>query len=140
MENFFKIFKSILGEDIILYKDKVYGYKLTELGKFQYQFYIDNNNLIFNINLERICPKNYRDNMVKFIDQANFHILIGFIIFNYQEGTIQFRHSVNIKSVEMTEKFIRNFFAGAFHNFLPNYLPIQYICQGKSVSYALSKV
>lgn len=69
----------------------------------------DSKLLVGMLTYTRKCPKEYRDDMVLFMNRTNFDFSMGGFEMDRSDGEMKYRNAVDVESLELTATFINNF-------------------------------
>ena len=73
----------------------------------------DTERFILYLNFGPTAAEDYRDETARFIALANWKLSIGNFEFDYDEGEVRFKTSIDFAGAELSEKLIRNAISNA---------------------------
>lgn len=102
---------------------------------------IDLEQLMFYVVAPVKAPENSFDTIIEFITRANYGLRIGNFEFDYSDGEIRYKSSLDFEKVELTSQSIRNAIYPAvstMDRYLPGLMSVMY--GGKSAEEAIAEI
>lgn len=90
--------------------------------------------IIFLVFVERRCPEQYRQTMMRYLNSVNYGVLVGYLACDPEDGEVRSRHSIEVEHVEITPKFVDNMLQEGIRSLGTSYKNIQKIMSGKSLN------